>query len=131
MTRAIRAALVSVWLGTSSCAMADETPKTLALEGTLVDLQCFARERVAAAQGQPIPDCGPPGPTQPIGLVIEAQGGEALYVLATPPGVLIPHLGRTARLNGPKSPLGDVIKPDKLEVKTPDGWTDIQLLPDM
>lgn len=126
----------------SSAALADHggasahssKPAAVSLRGTVVDVSCFALRRAAAVQGKsPAVDCRDGAPGHPAGLMVMDDGSERLYILATPPMALVPHMGRTVRLEGARSPLGDhLIKPEQLEVEGADGgWKPVALLPDM
>jgi hypothetical protein len=104
----------------------------VALQGRLVDVPCFALRRAAQERGREAPRCRDGAPGHPVGVLAPGAAGGTLYVLATPPMALAPHLGRDARLEGERSPLGDhLIKPETLEVHTAQGWAAVPLLPDM
>ena len=105
--------------------------KPVSLTGRLVDIRCHAL-RLAARAGAATSQCTDGAPGQPVGLLVSAGAGGTLYTLATPPMALTPHLGRTARLDGRRSPLqANLVRPEQLEIKAADGWKPVALLPDM
>ena len=108
---------------------AEQLP-VISLEGQLVDVHCFALARHAKANGRQPTPCQRGDPTHPVGLLSKGTS-DTVMVLATPPGALAEHMGRMARVEGEKSPLGEIVKPKRLQVHSDDGWSEVPLLPDM
>ena len=108
-------------------------PVTVSLQGTLVDVHCFAQRRAAEMASSPVPACAPGLASHPLGVVVGKDGASTLYVLATPPSMLAGHVGRRVRVrvDGQRSPLGDVVKPERVQVLGPAGWERVELLPEM
>ncbi len=119
-------ALCSLLLPLSSLA-----GETVTVEGVLVDMQCYVlnKSRLSGdmkADRQVLAAC----PTEPAksGMPVaiwngQVAGGE-LTTLASPASMLAEHLAKPARLTG-ELIAPRIIKPTRLEIKTPDGWVEV------
>jgi hypothetical protein len=105
---------------------------SVSLEGRLIDVRCHALRLASKSGAGAASECRDGAPDHPVGLQVTDGSAATLYLLATPPLMLTPHLGSTARLEGKQSPIGrNLVKPERLEVRTAQGWRPVALLPDM
>ena len=103
-----------------------QPPPTVTLEGTLIDLLCYAQKMV----NQPDLDCTKfRSPKHPVGLM-ENAGQRSVHTIASTPYVLSRHLAKTVRITG-ELLAPHLVKPTKLEVRTEEGWKELELLPEM
>ena len=112
---------------------AQEFP-VVTLEGVLIDLHCYARAVAEGSDDAIATDaeaCQTLEDSNPVGVLVKSPSGSRAYVLASPPMLLVEHLGAVARVTGQLREQAALIKPDKLEVERDGGWLEVRLLPEM
>ncbi|MBI2821001.1 MAG: hypothetical protein HYX74_02135 [Acidobacteria bacterium] len=96
------------------------------LEGTLVDLKCYAAGGFTGNEHMGVSDCG----TQcaksgiPVGL-LDAKGG--YNTILGPAPALAAHIGQGARITGKVDAKARTLIPDKVEVKKGSAWEEVKL----
>jgi len=105
--------------------------ETVTVEGVLVDMQCYVlnKSRLTgdmAADRRVLAAC-PAEPAKagiPVAVWNGRVAGGELITVASPAYLLADHLAKPARLTG-ELIAPRIVKPTKLEVKTPDGWLEV------
>lgn len=104
----------------------------ITVEGVLVDVQCFAINK-SKLKGDPQADrsllstCSPEAAKSGVPVVVWnglVSGGELITVSA-PAYLLAEHLSLPVRVEG-ELIAPRIVKPEKLEVKTPEGWIEVR-----
>ncbi len=105
--------------------------ETVTVEGVLVDVQCYVLNKLklsgdTAADRRLLATC-PAEPAKagmPVAIWNGQVAGGELTTLASPASMLAEHLAKPARLTG-ELIAPRIIKPTRLEIKTPDGWVEV------
>lgn len=126
----IAAALLAA-VSAGSGAKETKSPKPTVVEGTLIDTKCFSQD--AANDGndhgvgtEKIEGCAEACAKLgiPVGLLTSKR---EVFILIAPAEAFEEHMGKAARVTGPKVYRGSAIRPDSVHVQGADGaWVPVE-----
>lgn len=96
------------------------------IEGTLIDLKCYAAGGFKGNEHMGVSDCGTKCAKSgiPVGL-LDAKG--TYNTILTPAPALADHIGQGARITGKVDAKAKTVIPDKVEVKKGNAWEEVKI----